>query len=259
MSERDGYEHGVPSWIDRRPRRPRRRRPPSTPSCSAGSAERRGELPRLHAARPRRRRRSSPRRRAAAWRTHVWVESADDAAAPRTRARAARCSPSRPTCPASAARPSLADPAGAVFTVAEPDARTAAPQRRQRAGRVGDEPALARPTPRRATPSTAPSSAGRPTVRRARVTLFRLPGLRRRRAVSSRSRATSSRVGQPRRGRRAGPSTSGSTTSTRPPRKAAELGGARVAPPFRHAVGRTAVLADPQGAHVRGQPAWCPR
>ncbi len=120
MSERDGYEPGVPCWVagaQPDPGRPRLLHA----SCSAGRPRRRGELPRL----PARAAATSPASarggEPAAWSTHIWVESADEAAARARDAGGTRASPSRPTSPASAARPSSPTPPAPCSPSGEPD------------------------------------------------------------------------------------------------------------------------------------------
>ena len=78
MSERNGYEHGVPSWIAGAHARPRRGRR-LLHELFGWDAERRGE----HLVCTLRGRDVAGfvKGDEPAWRTHVWVESADDAAA----------------------------------------------------------------------------------------------------------------------------------------------------------------------------------
>ena len=209
MSQRDGYEHGVPSWIAGAHPDPDQAAAFYT-ELFGWDAERRGE----HLVCTLRGRDVAGfvRGDEPAWRTHVWVESADDTAE-RARGRGGTVLAEPADVPGVGRTAMLADPAGAVFTVAEPDPH--------RGAQVVNEPgawamsALSTPDTEAATPSTAPSSAGRPTAS-APMHAVPPPGLRRRRAVAAGARATSSRSAS-RATRRAGTSTSGSTTSTPPP------------------------------------------
>jgi predicted enzyme related to lactoylglutathione lyase len=147
MSERDGYEHGVPCAIAAVHPDPdaavafyarlfgwkaEDAMPPGSPVrhfvctlrgrevAAVGSA--RGEAPPV-----------------ATWETHVWVHSADDAAARATGAGGRVVI--EPFDLLDAGRTAvLADPAGAVFGVWQPAPRPGRPAR-QRGGGVGDEPA----------------------------------------------------------------------------------------------------------------------
>ena len=247
MSERNGYEHGVPCWIDGRPPRPDGRRAFYTRAVRLGGRAR-GELhssARCAAATSP----ASSRGDEPAWRTHIWVESADETAARRTDAGGTRRRPRRSTSPgvgrtAVARRPRrrrvhrLPSPTGhrGAQVVNEP-------------ARVGDERARdARPRGR-ARPSTAPSSAGRPTASRpaTRGDAVAPARLRRRRAGAA-GPADVVAVGD-----------AAATTprwdvdfwvddvdaDRRASRRARRRGARR---PVDTPIGRRAVLADPQGA-----------
>ena len=241
MSERNGYEHGVPSWIAGAHADPDEAAAFYT-ELFGWDAERRGE----HLVCTLRGRDVAGfvRGDEPAWRTHVWVESADETAARAREAGGTRARRARSTCPASAAPPSLADPAGAVFTVAEPDPH--------RGAQVVNEPA-AWAMSELSTPDTEASNAfyravfGWETDSFGPMTLFRLPGF-----VGGEPAQPVPRdlvaVGQPGETPRWA-STSGSTTSTPPRSEPTELGGSvLISPPADDAVGRRAILADPQGA-----------
>jgi uncharacterized protein len=117
MSERNGYEHGVPSWIAGAHADPDRAAAFYT-ELFGWDAERRGD----HLVCTLRGRDVAGfvRGDEPAWRTNVWVESADETA---ERAQAAGGSVvSAPFDLEGVGRSAvLADPAGAVFTVSEPD------------------------------------------------------------------------------------------------------------------------------------------
>ena len=239
MSQRDGFEHGVPSWIAGAHPDPEQAARfygellgwasdsrGEHLVCTLGGRDVAGFLPG-----------DEP-----AWRTHVWVDSADAVAA---RAREAGGSVlSEPAdVPGVGRIATLADPVGAVFTVAEPDPH--------RGAQVVNEPG-AWAMSELSTPDADAANAfyhrvfGWETDSFGPMTLFRLPGF-----VGGEPQQPVPRdlvaVGLP-----------GDTPKwdvgfwvddvDAAAERAAELGGAVIAPPTDHAVGRTAVLADPQGA-----------
>ena len=188
-----------------------------------------------------------------AWRTHVWVESADDAAGPRTRAGGTRAQPSRPTSPASAARPSLADPAGAVFTVAEPDPH--------RGAQVVNEPA-AWAMSALSTPDTEAANAfygavfGWETDSFGPMTLFRLPASS---AASRRSPSPPTSSPSASRARRRGGRRLLGRRRRRRRRASRRARRQRViSPPADDAVGRTRRPRRPAGRARSRSAAWCP-
>jgi uncharacterized protein len=176
------------------------------------------------------------------WRTHVWVESADEAA---TRAREAGGSVlSEPAdVPGVGRTATLADPAGAVFTVAEPDPHRGAQV-------VNESGAWAMSA--LSTPDTEAANAfyhhvfGWETDSFGPYTLYRLPGF-----VGGEPQQPVPRdlvaVGEP-----------GETPQwlvdfwvddvDAAAERAQALGGSVITPPQDAPVGRTAVLQDPQGA-----------
>ena len=226
MSERNGYEHGVPSWIAGAHPDPDQAAAFYT-ELFGWDAERRGEHlvctlrgrdvagfvrgdePAWRTTRVGRERRRDRRARAAP-RAAAWSAEPFDVAGVGRTADARR--PRRRGLHRLRARPPPRRPG------------------RQRARRVGDERAL------------DPRHRGRQRLLprrlrlgdrqlRARCHAVPPPRLRRRRAVAAGARATSSPSAS-RATRRGGTSTSGSTTSTPSPSKAAELGGSvLIAPP----------------------------
>ena len=117
MSERNGYEHGVPSWIAGAHADPDEAAAFYT-ELFGWDTERRGE----HLVCTLRGRDVAGfvKGDEPAWRTHVWVESADDAAA-RAREAGGTVLAEPADVPGVGRTATLADPAGAVFVVAEPD------------------------------------------------------------------------------------------------------------------------------------------
>jgi predicted enzyme related to lactoylglutathione lyase len=239
MSQRDGYEHGVPSWIAGAHPEPREAAAFYTELfgwdadtrgdhlvCTLRGQDVAGFLPG-----------GEP-----AWRTHVWVESADKTA---DRAREAGGTVlAEPTdVPGVGRTATLADPAGAVFTVAEPEPH--------RGAQVVNEPG-AWAMSELSTPDTEAANAfyaqvfGWETDAFGLMTLYRLPGF-----VGGEPSQPVPRdlvaVGMP-----------GETPQwgvgfwvddvDATAERAQELGGAVLQPPQDDAVGRTAVLQDPQGA-----------
>ena len=255
MSERDGYAHGVPCWVDTW-QDDADAAAASTPASSAGRP-RAAEYSMSSCAGA-----TSPAsgRRAEgqpAWTTYVWVDGADATAAT---ARAAGGSVvAEPFDSLDGGRMAMiADPAGAVVGVWEPG--------EHRGAQLVNEPG-AWSMSMLSTPDT--ETRGGVLQRGVRLgdrlvragTMFRLPGF-----VggepSSRSRATSIAVMAPGRAGGAGGPTSGSPTPTRPPRRAGELGGQIVMGPFdtpprthrgARRPGRRRVLGQ-QGALGRAEP-----
>ena len=239
MSERNGYEHGVPSWIAGAHADPDEAAAFYT-ELFGWDAERRGE----HLVCTLRGRDVAGfvKGDEPAWRTHVWVESADDAAA-RAREAGGTVLAEPADVPGVGRTATLADPAGAAFIVAEPDPH--------RGAQVVNEPA-AWAMSELSTPDTEASNAfyravfGWETDSFGPMTLFRLPGF-----VGGEPSQPVPRdlvaVGQP-----------GETPRwsvgfwvddvDAAAERAAELGGAVISPPADDVVGRTAILADPQGA-----------
>ena len=239
MSQRDGYEPGVPSWIAGAH--------PDPEQAAAfyrelfgWESESRGE----HLVCTLRGRDVAgfvPDEEPA-WRTHVWVESADEAADAARNAGGTVLS--EPTdVPGVGRAATLADPAGAVFTVAEPEPH--------RGAQVVNEPGAwamsALTTPDAETASAFYAEVfGWETDSFGPYTLFRLPGF-----VGGEPQQPVPRdlvaVGQP-----------GETPHwsvdfwvddvDAAAEHAAQLGGAVIAPPADAPVGRTALLQDPQGA-----------
>jgi predicted enzyme related to lactoylglutathione lyase len=176
------------------------------------------------------------------WRTHVWVDSADHAAA-RAREAGGSVVAAPAEIPGVGRAATLADPVGAVFTVAEPDPH--------RGAQVVNEPG-AWAMSELATPDTDAANAfhahvfGWETDSFGPMTLFRLPGF-----VGGEPEQPVPRdlvaVGLP-----------GDTPQWHvgfwvddvdaTAAHAERLGGSVINPPADDVVGRTAVLADPQGA-----------
>ena len=117
MSERNGYEHGVPSWIAGAHADPDEAAAFYT-ELFGWDAERRGE----HLVCTLRGRDVAGfvKGDEPAWRTHVWVDSADDAAA-RAREAGGTVLAEPADVPGVGRTATVADPAGAAFIVAEPD------------------------------------------------------------------------------------------------------------------------------------------
>jgi predicted enzyme related to lactoylglutathione lyase len=209
MSERNGYEHGVPSWIAGAHTDPEEAAAFYT-DLFGWDAERRGEhlvctLRGGDVA-------GFVKGDEPAWRTHVWVESADDTAA-RAREAGGTVLAEPADVPGVGRTATLADPAGAVFVVAEPDPHRGAP--------IVNEPA-AWAMSELSTPDTDASNAfyravfGWETDSFGLMTLFRLPGF------------------------------VGGEPSQPVPRDLVAVG--QPGETADDVVGRTAILADPQGA-----------
>ena len=179
MSERNGYEHGVPSWIAGAHADPDQAAAFYT-ELFGWDAERRGE----HLVCTLRGRDVAGfvRGDEPAWRTHVWVESADETAERAHARRAAR----------SLTAPVRRRPASAAAAVARRPRRRRLHRRRarppprrpgrQRARRVGDERALDARHRGRARPSTRAVFGWETDSVRRRCHAVAPPGLRRRRA-----------------------------------------------------------------------------
>ena len=247
MSERDGYEHGVPSLDRRRPPRPRAGGRLLHRAVRLGGGAR-GEYIRLPPPRPRRRRHRRRRGRPPGART-CWVDE-------RRRGRRAREGRRRQRPDRALRRPRR-----------RPHRRARRPRRRRlhrrRAGRATGAPRCvnepgawamsalidARPRGREGLLRRRLRLGDR-HVRRRRprghpVAPARLRGRRagaagaRRRRRRRRSPATTPPLGA---------STSGSTTSTPPPRARPSSAAPCSTGPVDMPIGRRAVLADPQGA-----------
>jgi uncharacterized protein len=115
MSERDGYEHGVPSWITGAHPDPERA---AGFYCQLFGWEAAGDPIRFRL-RGRDVAGMGPGE-AAAWRTQIWVESTDETVE-RAQAAGGRVLEGPFDAPGIGRTAVLADPAGAVFTVAQPD------------------------------------------------------------------------------------------------------------------------------------------
>lgn len=218
MSQRDGYEHGVPSWIAGAHPHPAQAAAFYT-ELFGWQTDPRGD----HLVCTLRGRDVAGfvQGDAAAWRTTVWVESADD-----TAERATDAGGSVVTAPfelPGVGRTAvLADPAGAVFTVSEPDPH--------RGAQVVNEPG-AWAMSALATPDLEGAKAfygavfGWETdtfaVGEIEATLWRLPGFEGGEPEQPVPDATAA--------------------------KADELGGSVLMPPTDLPIGRRAILADPQG------------
>jgi uncharacterized protein len=242
MSQRDGYEHGVPSWIAGAHPQPTRAAAFYT-ELFGWQADSRGD----HLVCTLRGRDVAGFVQGddAAWRTNVWVESADD-----TAERATSAGGSVVTAPFD--RPGvgrtavIADPAGAVFTVSEPDPH--------RGAQVVNEPG-----------AWAMSALSTPDLERAKAfygavfgwetdtfavgdieaTLWRLPGFvggEPSQPVPADVVAVAAPGDAPRWDVDLWVDDPDATAA-----KAAELGGSVLMPPTDTPMGRRAVLADPQG------------
>jgi uncharacterized protein len=244
MSERDGYEHGVPCWVDTRQPDPRAATDFYT-RLFGWEAETSGEYTfcRLRgrdvaAITPG----ESP-----AWSTHIWVEDADDTAARVTQA-GGRIVTAPSDIPGAGRTALLADPGGAEFSVWQPAGHKGAE-------RVNEPGAWAMSA--LSTPDLDGAKAFYGTVfgwetdtfeaGDLEVTLWRLPGFvggEPEQPVPADVIATSIPDDGP-------PQWSvdfwvadADATAAR----ASELGGSVIAGPFDMPIGRRAVLADPQGA-----------
>lgn len=245
MSERDGYEAGVPCWVDTRQPDPRAAAD-FYQRLFGWEAESNGEytfctLRGSDVA-------AITAGDRAAWRTHIWVDSADETAA-RVSEAGGRIVSAPYDVPEAGRTAVLADPAGAEFSVWQPAARKGA----QRVNEWG---------------AWAMSSLETPDLEGAKafygevfgwqadtfaigeldVTLFRLPGYEGgepEQPVPADVIAAAAPAGD-------GPAQwsvdfwAEDTDATAA--RAAELGGTVIAPPFDLPIGRRAVLADPQGA-----------
>jgi predicted enzyme related to lactoylglutathione lyase len=239
MSQRDGFEPGVPSWIaGAHP----------DPEAAVGfyrelfgwDAETRGDH--LVCTLEGRDVAGFIEGDEPTWRTHVWVDSADETAA---RAREARGTVvQEPTdIPGVGRTATLADPTGAVFTVAEPDPH--------RGAQVVNEPG-AWAMSELATPDAEAANAfyaqvfGWETDSFGPMTLFRLPGF-----VGGEPSQPVPRdlvaVGLPGEAPHWGVGFWVDDVDATA-EHAEALGGAVLQPPHDDGIGRTAVLRDPQGA-----------
>jgi uncharacterized protein len=244
MSERNGYEPGVPCWVDTRQPDPRaaadfygrlfgweteasgdytfcRLRGRDVAAVTAGD---------------------SP-----AWSTHIWVENADETAAQVTRA-GGRIVTAPYDVPGAGRTALLADPAGAEFCVWQPAGRKGAQ-------RVNEPGAWAMSA--LSTPDLDGAKAFYGTVfgwetdtfaaGDLEVTLWRLPGFvggEPEQPVPADVIATSMpSEGPPRWDVDFWVDDADATAA-----RAADLGGTAIVPPFDMPIGRRAVLADPQGA-----------
>jgi predicted enzyme related to lactoylglutathione lyase len=239
MSERNGYEHGVPSWIAGAHADPDQAAAFYT-ELLGWDADRRGD----HLVCTLRGRDVAGfvRGDEPAWRTNVWVENADE-----TAERAQAAGGSVVTAPfelAGVGRSAvLADPAGAVFTVSEPDPH--------RGAEVVNEPgawamsALSTPDPEGAEAFYG-AVFGWETEAFGPATLWRLPGFVGGEPEQSVARdvvAVAMPGDQPRWDVDLWVDDPDATAE-----KAAELGGTVLMAPTDTPMGRRAVLADPQGA-----------
>jgi uncharacterized protein len=239
MSQRDGYEHGVPSWIAGAHPEPAEAAAFYT-ELFGWQTDTRGD----HLVCTLRGRDvagfvsgDEP-----AWRTNIWVESADETAE-RATAAGGMIVTAPFDLPGVGRTAVLADPAGAVFTVSEPDPH--------RGAQVVNEPgAWAMSVLSAPDAESANAFYGRvfgwETDSFGPMTLFRLPGF-----VGGEPSQPVPRdlvaVGEP-----------GETPQwtvgfwvddvDATAERAARLGGAVIAPPADDPVGRSAVLQDPQGA-----------
>ena len=243
MSQRDGYEHGVPSWIAGAHPQPAQAAAFYT-ELFGWQADPRGE----HLVCTLRGRDVAGfvQGEDAAWRTNVWVESTDE-----TAERATAAGGSVVTAPfdlPGVGRTAvLADPAGAVFTVSEPDPH--------RGAQVVNEPgawamsALATPDLEGAKAfygavfgwKTETFAAGD-----IEATLWRLPGFvggEPQQPVARDVVAVAAPGDAPRWDVDLWVADPDAVAA-----KAAELGGSVVMPPTDTPMGRRAILADPQGA-----------
>jgi len=243
MSQRDGYEHGVPSWIAGAHPQPAQAAAFYT-ELFGWQADPRGE----HLVCTLRGRDVAGfvQGEDAAWRTNVWVESTDE-----TAERATAAGGSVVTAPfdlPGVGRTAvLADPAGAVFTVSEPDPH--------RGAQVVNEPgawamsALATPDLEGAKAfygavfgwETETFAAGD-----IEATLWRLPGFvggEPQQPVARDVVAVAAPGDAPRWDVDLWVADPDAVAA-----KAAELGGSVVMPPTDTPMGRRAILADPQGA-----------
>lgn len=245
MSERDGYEPGVPCWVDTRQPDPQaatefytrlfgwdaRPTPSDYVMCGLRGADVAAIAP-------------GP---SAAWRTHIWVESADATAA-QVQEAGGRIVTAPFDLPDAGRMAVLADPAGAEFSVWQPAGHKGA----QRVNEPGAWSMSSLSTPDLTGAKafygavfgweTDTFAAGE-----IEVTLWRLPGFEGGEPEQP-VPADVVAVGSP----SDGPAQWGvdfwvdDTDATAA--RATELGGAAVVPPFDIPIARTAVLADPQGA-----------
>ena len=244
MSERDGYEPGVPCWVDTRQPDPRAATDFYT-RLFGWEAETSGEYTfcRLRG----RDVAAITAGQSPAWSTHIWVDSADETAAKMADA-GGRVVSAPNDIPEAGRTALLADPAGAEFSVWQPLSRKGA----QRVNEPGAWAMSALSTPDLDGAKAFYGAVfGWETDTFAagdlEVTLWRLPGFvggEPEQPVPADVIATS-------------------VPSEGPPRwdvdfwvddadaiaaRAAELGGTAIVPPFDMPIGRRAVLADPQGA-----------
>ena len=239
MSQRDGFEHGVPSWIAGAHPDPQQAAAFYT-ELFDWQTDTRGEH--LVCTLKGRDVAGFVKGDDAAWRTTVWVDSADETAQRATEAGGSIVTP--PTdLPGLGRTAVLADPTGAVFAVSEPGPH--------RGAQVVNEPD-AWAMSELSTPDTDAANAfyhrvfGWETDGFGPMTLFRLPGF-----VGGEPQQPVPRdlvaVGQPGDTPRWGVGFWVDDVDATA-EHAARLGGAVIDPPADAAVGRTAVLQDPQGA-----------
>jgi uncharacterized protein len=243
MSHRDGYENGVPSWIAGTHPDPQQALAFYT-ELFGWQASQRGEH---HVCTLRGRDVAGfVEGDDAAWRTNVWVDSADDTAA-RAQAAGGSILSGPQDLPGVGRSAVLADPAGAVFTVSEPDPH--------RGAQVVNEPA-AWAMSALATPDLEGAKAfygavfGWDTdtfaVGEIQATLWRLPGFEGgepQQPVPADVVAVAAPGDQPRWDVDLWVDDPDATAT-----KAVELGGSVLMAPMDTPMGRRAVLADPQGA-----------
>ncbi len=243
MSERDGFEPGVPCWVDTRQPDPQaavdfytrlfgwEAEPSDYTICRLRGADvaaiAPGTLP--------------------AWSTHIWVESADETAA-QVQDAGGRVVTAPFDLPGAGRTAVLADPAGAEFSVWQPEGHKGA----QRVNEPGAWAMSSLSTPDLDGAKafygavfgweTDTFSAGEISV-----TLWRLPGFEGgepEQPVPADVIATSvPSDGPPQWGVDFWVDDTDATAE-----RATELGGTAIVPPFDLPIGRTAILADPQGA-----------
>jgi predicted enzyme related to lactoylglutathione lyase len=243
MSQRDGYQHGVPSWIAGAHPDPEQAVAFYTELFGWQAGERGEQVVCTLRGRDVA---GFVRGDAAAWRTNVWVDRADETAERATGA-GGRVVTAPFDLPGIGRTAVLADPAGAVFTVSEPEPH--------RGALVVNEPgawamsALTTPDPEGAKASYGAVFGWQTDTFAAgdiEVTLWRLPGYE---GGEPEQPVPADVVGV------AAPGDAPrwdvdlwvddpDATAAR----AAELGGTVLMEPMDLAVGRRAVLADPQGA-----------
>jgi predicted enzyme related to lactoylglutathione lyase len=243
MSHRDGYEHGVPSWIAGAHADPEQAAAFYT-ELFGWEAERRGDQ--IVCTLRGRDVAGFVAGDEPAWRTNVWVESADATAEQAQAAGGSVVTP--PFDLAGVGRSAvLADPSGAVFTVSEPDPH--------RGAQVVNEPG-AWAMSALSTPDLDAAKAfygavfGWETeafaVGDMEATLWRLPGFEGgepSQPVPADVVAVAAPGDEPRWDVDLWVADPDATAA-----KAAELGGTVLMPPTDMPIGRRAVLADPQGA-----------